>query len=74
MSAIVVSCAGRKHLLGNKNSFEISELSKSKKMPEAIAGFPSFGEISPVKTDAGYSKSLFHNMTYVVFAFGEKLA
>jgi len=72
LAAIIISCAGRKHLLGNKNKQEISELSKAKKIPEAISGFPSLGEISPIKTDKGYSEPLFHNMTYVVFAFGEK--
>ena len=69
--AIVVSCAGRKQLLGNKNHVEIEELKTATKMPEAIAGFPSLGEIGPVKTDNGYTRSLFHNMTYVVFVFGE---
>ncbi len=72
MAAVVVSCAGRKHLLGNKNKLEINELVKAMKMPKALAGFPSLGEISPVKTDDGYSEPLFHNMTYVVFAFGER--
>ena len=69
--AIVISCAGRKQLLGNKNQAEIEELKTARNMPEAIAGFPSLGEIGPVKLDTGYSHSLFHNMTYVVFVFGE---
>ncbi len=71
-SAVVISCAGRKHLLGNNNSLEISTLSAARKIPGAIAGFPSLGEIGPIKTDEGYSQSLFHNMTYVVFVLGEQ--
>jgi len=71
-AAIIISCAGRKQLLGNKNNVEISALASAEKIPEAIAGFPSLGEISPIKTEQGYSQSLFHNMTYVLFAFGEK--
>ncbi len=70
--AIIISCAGRKQLLGNKNSIEISALTTTEKMPKALAGFPSFGEISPVKIGSGYTQPLFHNMTYVVFAFGVK--
>jgi hypothetical protein len=71
-AAIIISCAGRKQLLGNKNNVEITALTSAEKRPEAIAGFPSLGEISPIKTEHGYSQSLFHNMTYVLFAFGEK--
>ena len=69
-SAIVISCAGRKQLLGNINQVEIDELKTAEKTPGAIAGFPSFGEIGPVKIGSGYTQSLFHNMTYVVFVFG----
>jgi hypothetical protein len=70
-SAIVISCAGRKQLLGNKNDIEITALTTAKKMPEAIVGFPSLGEISPIKIDSEYTQALFHNMTYVVFVLGE---
>jgi len=73
-ACLIVSCAGRKQLLGNKNSIEIDALAVAKKIPAAIAGFPSLGEISPVKTDSGYSQPLFHNMTYVLLAFGETKA
>jgi hypothetical protein len=72
MAAVVISCAGRKHLLGNKNKLEIDALAKADRLPEAVAGFPSLGEISPIKTGDGYSEPLFHNMTYVVFVFGER--
>jgi len=71
-AAIIISCAGRKQLLGNKNNVEITALDSSVNKPNAIAGFPSFGEISPMKTDQGYTQSLFHNMTYVLFALGNK--
>ncbi len=36
----------------------------------ALAGFPSLGEIAPLRTADGYSPSLFHNMTYVLMLIG----
>jgi len=57
--------------LGNENNVEITALSSSLPEQTAIAGFPSLGEISPVKTAEGYSPTLFHNMTYVLLALGE---
>ncbi len=71
-AAIVVSCAGRKHLLGNDNRIEIEALDSGGVRLEAIAGFPSLGEIGPVKLGNHYSQPIFHNMTYVLFVFGEK--
>ncbi len=71
-AAIIISCAGRKQLLGNKNSIEVSALASTANCPKAIAGFPSLGEISPLKTGPEYSPPLFHNMTYVLVVFGEK--
>ncbi|MEN8140649.1 MAG: FIST N-terminal domain-containing protein [Thermodesulfobacteriota bacterium] len=70
-AAMIVSCVGRKQLLGNNNSIEIDALSQADNIPPAIAGFPSLGEISPVKTSSGcYSATLFHNMTYVMLVLG----
>ncbi len=71
-AAIIISCAGRKQLLSNKKNVKITALTAAEKSPEAIAGFPSFGEIGPIKTGDGDSQSLFHNMTYILFVFGEK--
>jgi hypothetical protein len=31
-----------------------------------LAGFPSFGEIAPLRRRGGYTRNLFHNMTYVL--------
>ena len=36
-----------------------------------LAGFPSFGEIGPLKLGAEYSANLFHNMTYVLLLLGK---
>jgi hypothetical protein len=36
-----------------------------------IAGFPSFGEIGPLRTAQGYSRNLFHNMTYILLLIGQ---
>jgi hypothetical protein len=69
-AAIIVSCAGRKHLLGNRIAHEASEIVKARGGNIALAGFPSFGEIGPVKVAGGLSPALFHNMTYVLLLIG----
>ena len=69
-AALIVSCAGRKQVLGNKNEPEVDALLNKKNTPDAIAGFPSFGEFGPLKRADGYSRSLFHNMTYILLLLG----
>lgn len=71
-AALIVSCGGRKQMLGPQTGNEISRLTGafSERLP--LAGFPSFGEIAPLKGPAGYTRNLFHNMTYVLLLLGEK--
>lgn len=66
LAALLVSCAGRKIALGAALNEEVTELEKIfPTLP--LAGFPSFGEIAPLPLESGgYSRSLFHNMTFVL--------
>ncbi len=70
-AAIIVSCSGRKWVLGDDIKYEISSLSDNFDSPLPIVGFPSFGEIGPLKTESGYTRNLFHNMTYVLLLIGQ---
>ncbi len=70
VAALVVSCAGRKWLLGTDIEKEAQALTEHLGDSLPIAGFPSFGEISPLRTEQGYSRNLFHNMTYVLTVIG----
>lgn len=69
-AALIVSCAGRKKVLGGIIDNEVKDILLKCDSLEAIAGFPSFGEFGPVKTATGYSKPLFHNMTFVLLLIG----
>jgi small ligand-binding sensory domain FIST len=69
VAAIIVSCAGRKKMLGTRLHHEITAVSQHfGKMP--LVGFPSLGEVGPLRTVDGYSGNLFHNMTYVLLLIG----
>ena len=76
-AALIVSCAGRKWMLGGKVEFEVQAIHDAFPMPAGealpIVGFPSFGEFGPLRSDtgyAGYTRNLFHNMTYVLLLLG----
>ena len=70
-AALAVSCAGRKHLLGNRIEHEVQAIRESLGEELALAGFPSFGEFSPVSVQGRYSETYFHNMTYALLLLGE---
>ncbi len=70
-AGIIISCAGRKHLLGKQIAHEVTDIISGMTVPFPVAGFPSFGELGPLKTDTGYSPALFHNMTYILALFGD---
>lgn len=70
-AAVIVSCAGRKWLLGREIEQEVRALREQISTSLPLAGFPSFGEIGPLKLADGYSANLFHNMTYVLLMFGK---
>lgn len=64
-AALIVSCAGRRVLLQENTPEEVRTLTAALgTLP--LAGFPSGGEIGPVRTAQGYSRNLFHNMAYVL--------
>lgn len=71
VAGLIVSCAGRKRLLGEKIECEVTELVEQYPKLEALVGFPSFGEFGPVKEGNTYSRPLFHNMTFILILFGE---
>jgi len=70
-AAIIVSCGGRKHMLGQHIEHEVSALAEAFPKNLPLVGFPSFGEIAPLKGSSGYTRNLFHNMTYVLLLLGE---
>lgn len=51
-AALIISCAGRKALLGGQIQFEVQAVSDAFGAELPIAGFPSFGEIGPLLLDA----------------------
>jgi hypothetical protein len=65
-AALVISCSGRKALLGGHIEHEVAALTQAFPSNLPLAGFPSFGEIAPLRRGAGYTHNLFHNMTYVL--------
>lgn len=69
-AGIVISCTGRKHLLGHRIEHEVNEIEKGIQNIIPIVGFPSFGEIGPIKTKNGYTPTLFHHMTYILLLIG----
>ena len=70
VAALIVSCLGRKMVLGKKTHQEINALpDRFPGLP--LLGFPSLGEIAPLRQDEGYSRSYFHNMTYVLLLIEE---
>ncbi len=71
LAALIVSCTGRKRVLGNKIERKIEDIFGKIPTLTAIAGFPSFGEFGPVPTAQGYSQTMFHNMTLIIIAFGD---
>lgn len=71
-AALIFSCSGRKYFLGDEIQHEVSALTAGVCEQLQVTGFPTFGEIAPLRSpQGGYSKSLFHNMTYVLVLFRE---
>jgi hypothetical protein len=70
-AGLIVSCAGRKNLLGNRIEHDVLAVRESLGDGISLAGFPSFGEFSPVSIQGEYSETFFHNMTYVLLLLGD---
>ena len=73
-AAVIVSCAGRKQVMAGRIQDEVTELTTRCTTLEALIGYPSFGEFGPIQTTQGYSRSMFHNMTFVLLLLGEPSA
>ncbi len=69
-AGMVISCAGRKHVLGSRDDdHEVGAVRQGFGRRFPLAGFPSFGEIGPRRHEDGYTRTLFHNMTYILLIF-----
>lgn len=74
-AAFFVSCNGRKWLLGKEILHETLALSEAFGAQLPMVGFASFGEIGPLRLkQGGYTRNLFHNMTYVLLLIGDSAA
>lgn len=71
-AALVVSCAGRKWLLGGQIHNEVKAMSDAYPEGLPMAGFPSSGEFGPMRQGEGYTHNMFHNMTYVLLLLGDE--
>jgi hypothetical protein len=68
--ALIISCVGRKIVLGNRIDEEIETAADYLETKTKIAGFFSYGEIGPAKDN--FSKASFlHNQTYTITTFTE---
>lgn len=70
-AGIIISCAGRKWVLGNKIDHEIKALFDGSDFKFPIIGYPSFGEFGPRKLKGKYTQNLFHNVTYITLILGD---
>ena len=71
VAGLIVSCAGRKKILAGNIENEVQDIVQNCRSLKALVGYPSFGEFGPVKTDKGYSRALFHNMTFILLLIGD---
>jgi hypothetical protein len=72
VAALVMSCAGRKWLLDDTGDEELRRVFDALGAKLPLVGFPSFGEISPLRrADGTYTPSLFHNVTFAACLFLE---
>lgn len=69
-AGLLVSCAGRKNIMGGKVDFEVQAIEQAAPHPFPLVGFPSLGEFGPLRHQGHYTRNLFHNMTYVLLLIG----
>ena len=72
-AALIISCAGRKWLMGGHIEHEVRFIEERFQHCLPLAGFPSFGEIGPMARKDGYTRNLFHNMTFVLLLLGTEI-
>ena len=70
-AALIISCAGRKWILGNRTKEEVERILPSLPPSLPLIGLPAFGEIAPHRQNSGaYSGTYFHNVTYIITLLG----
>lgn len=69
-AGLLVSCAGRKNIMGGRIAFEVQAIEQATPHPFPLVGFPSLGEFGPLRHHGRYTRNLFHNMTYVLLLLG----
>lgn len=67
--SLLISCVGRKLILGNKVSEEVKAVSNTYKNKTVLSGFYSYGELSPFNEGG---KCQLHNQTMTITSFYEK--
>ncbi len=71
VAALVVSCAGRSWVMGDRGQEELARLQATLGSTLPLAGFPSFGEICPFRRANGtYTPTQFHNVTFALCLIG----
>lgn len=66
--SILVSCVGRKLVLGNRISEEVDAVKDVYGVESAVVGFYSYGEISPLKP---FENCELHNQTITITGIKE---
>lgn len=69
VAALVVTCAWRKNVLGERNGLEVEAIADAHP-GLAVAGWPSLGEIAPLREAQAFTANMFHNMTCVLLMIG----
>ena len=72
-AALLISCSGRKFLLGERIADEVGALAGAFASELPLTGFLSAGEMAPLRRSGSgnaYTRNLFHNMTCVLLLFG----
>jgi hypothetical protein len=71
-AALVISCAGRKWILGPDTQEEVNRVANVLPHQLPLIGLPSFGEFSPyIHEDGSYTGVHFHNVTIITLLLGE---
>lgn len=67
--AILISCVGRKLILGGRTEEEVEAIRELYGIDTLLSGFYSYGEISPLKNEVACN---FHNQTMTITSFHEQ--
>lgn len=72
-AALLISCSGRKLVLGQRMDEEVGALTAAFSRALPLAGFLSAGEVAPLRRNGApdaYTRNLFHNMSCVLLLIG----